>query len=247
MFSRDPGYIFASITLKFINMENQEQLNKITAPTPDIGDAFGHGWDILKKYFIELLLVSIISAIILTPLWVINVHTGHFTPAMVLLVIFAIGYTIFLRMPIEYGVKWVFLRAVRHERVEIKDMFKGFEYFLNVIAANILVGFIVGLGFIFLIIPGIIFACKLAFVPYLVMDKKLDPIAAFKISWHMTRGHALTIFLMGVISFFLIILGIILLVVGIIPAIIWVESAFASLYYAVDERYEIPEHLKPVE
>jgi len=228
-------------------MENLEQKNTSTIPAPDIGDAFGHGWEILKKYFVELLLVSIISVIIMTPLWVVNARSGyHFSAAMVLLIIFGIGYTVFLRMPVEYGIKWVYLRAVRHERIEIKDMFKGFDYFLNVVAANILVAFVVGIGIIFLIIPGIIFACKLAFVPYLVMDKKLDPIAAFKISWHMTSGHALTIFLMGVISFFLVILGFLLLIVGIIPAAIWIESAFASLYYAVDERYEIPEHLKPI-
>jgi hypothetical protein len=28
---------------------------------------------------------------------------------------------------------------------------------------------------ILLIVPGIIFACKLAFVPYLVVDRKLEP------------------------------------------------------------------------
>jgi len=228
-------------------MENPEQLNTNPIPAPEIGDAFGHGWEILKKYFVELLLVSIIAAIISTPLWVINAHRDHMTAAMVLLIIFGIAYSVFLRMPVEYGIKWIYLKAVRHERIEIKDMFKGFEYFLNVIAANILVGFIIAIGLVFLIIPGIIFACKLAFVPYLVMDKKLDPIAAFKISWHMTRGHVLTIFLMGVVSFFLVILGFILLVVGIIPAIIWIDSAFATLYYSVDSRYEIPDHLKPFE
>jgi uncharacterized membrane protein len=179
------------------------------------------------------------------PLWVVNAHRGHLSAAMVLLGIFALAYTIFLRMPVDYGVKWVFLKAARQKRFEIKDIFQGFNYFLNVIAANVLVVFVVIIGIIFLIVPGIIFACKLAFVPYLVMDKKMDPIAAFKVSWDMTRGYALTIFLMGIISFFLAILGIILLIVGIIPAIIWIESAFASLYNAVDSRYEIPAHLDP--
>ncbi len=222
-------------------MDNVEKTKSRAIPTPDIGDVFGHGWDTLKKYFIELLLVAIIAGLIGTPLVVINLSKDHFSAAMVLLIIFGLVYTIFLRIPIEYGIKWVYLRAVRDERIEVKDMFKGFENFLNVVAACVLVIFVVMIGLLFLIIPGIIFACKLAFVPYLVMDKKMDAIAAFKVSWDMTNGHALTIFMMGVISFFLVIFGLILLIIGVIPATIWIESAFASLYYAVDERYEIPD------
>jgi adenylate kinase len=39
--------------------------------------------------------------------------------------------------------------------------------------ANLIVSFIIIIGLVFLIIPGIIFAIKLSFVPYLVMDKQM--------------------------------------------------------------------------
>jgi len=220
------------------NLENADQLNGHTIPPPatDIGDAFGHGWETLKKYFIELLMVTIISVVVAFPTIIVNGAAKHMGPAIILLIFFAIAYGIFLQAPIDYGVKYVFLRAVRGQRIEIKDVLRGFDNFINVVAANVLVGIVVAFGLIFLIVPGIILACKLAFVPYLVIDKKMDAIAAFRKSWDMTKGVALTIFLMGVISFFLIVLGLILLIVGVIPASIWISSAFASLYYSVDAR-----------
>jgi membrane-anchored glycerophosphoryl diester phosphodiesterase (GDPDase) len=87
-----------------------------------------------------------------------------------------------------------------------------------------------------LFVPGIIFACKLAFVPYLVMDEKMSATDAVRKSWDMTKGHSWTIFWMAIVSFFVFLLGLICLVVGIIPAIIWVSLAFAGMYYVVSEK-----------
>jgi len=86
------------------------------------------------------------------------------------------------------------------------------------------------LGIVFLIIPGIIVACRTAFVSYLVMDKKMDPIVAIEESWRMTKGIGWTIFFMGIASVFLFIVGILFLIVGVFPVIVWTKSAFASLY-----------------
>ena len=76
-------------------------------------------------------------------------------------------------------------------------------------------------------------ACRLAFVSYLVMDKKRDPIVAVEESWKLTSGHGWTIFGMAIVSFLIYILGFIMCFVGLIPASIWVKSSFASLYEAV--------------
>ena len=80
--------------------------------------------------------------------------------------------------------------------------------------ANLLVFAICGIGFVLLIVPGIIFACRLSFVPYLVMDKGLDPVAAIEKSWFMTRGHGWRIFGMYLLSILLFIVGFMLFIVG---------------------------------
>jgi uncharacterized membrane protein len=92
---------------------------------------------------------------------------------------------------------------------------------------------IISLGIMCCIIPGIIFTCKLAFVPFLVVDRRMDCIEAIKESWRMTNGHATTIFLMIVVSIPIYIAGILCCGVGIIIAGMWVELAAAVLYHAV--------------
>ena len=81
------------------------------------------------------------------------------------------------------------------------------ENYLHIVLANLLVFALVILGMFALIVPGIIIACRLAFVSYIVMDKKLDPIEAVELSWKLTRGHGWQIFFMGFVSIFIVIFG----------------------------------------
>ena len=92
---------------------------------------------------------------------------------------------------------------------------------------------IITFGLVLLIVPGIIFACKLAFTPYLVVDRKMEVIEAVKESWRMTGGHAWKVFFIGLLAIPIFILGLICLVVGVIISIMWITLAFASLYHAV--------------
>ena len=201
------------------------------------GSAFGSGWRTMMKYFLELLLVSVVVAVAQMPMGIFNFSEAvGLSPVIVLFQMFAVAYGLFILGPIGYGTKFVYLKAVRDEKFEIKELFAAFQNYLNVILANLLVAAIVIAGMVMIIIPGIIFACKLAFVPYLVMDKKLDPVEAVKTSWQMTKGHAWTIFFMGFVSFFIIIGGLLVFILGVFPAAMWISSAYASLYHAVDKE-----------
>jgi uncharacterized membrane protein len=150
----------------------------------------------------------------------------------------------FLVAPVfEFGANMMFLKAVRKEKPEFELLIEGFkENYLSIILANLLVGALVVLGLFALIVPGIIIACRLCFVPYIVMDKKIDPIEAVEYSWKLTRGHGWTIFFMGFVSIFIILFGLLLIIVGIFPAIIWVWSSFTALYESI-----LLEKEKPVE
>jgi uncharacterized membrane protein len=114
------------------------------------------------------------------------------------------------------------------------------DNYLHIVLANLLVFALVVIGFFALIIPGIIIACRLVFVSYIVMDKKLDPIEAVELSWKLTKGHGWRIFFMAIISFFIGLFGFLMLIVGIFPAIIWICSSFASLYESVLREKEAP-------
>ncbi len=84
------------------------------------------------------------------------------------------------------------------------------------------------------LLPGILIGVKFVFVPYLVMDKKMDAIAALKGSWEMTSGFVVQIFLLELLSIFVVLGGILLLGIGMFPAFLWVGLAMATLYQSVD-------------
>jgi hypothetical protein len=150
-------------------------------------------------------------------------------------------YSFLVKPVFDYGGSMIFVQAVRKTKPDFEYLIKGFmENYLHIILANLLVFALVVLGFFALIIPGIIIACRLAFVSFIIMDKKLDPIEAVELSWKLTRGHGWQIFFMGFVSIFIFIFGLCLLIVGIFPALIWICSSFAALYESVLREKEKP-------
>jgi hypothetical protein len=235
---------------------------------PGFGNSFGTGWNVMFNNFLRLFLVIIVLAVIAAPFKIfhynINLSDLHRAPwnwgndwarnlfTLGTLGVFAVFFGLlamlyaFLVAPVfEYGGKMIFVQAVRKIKPDFEYLIKGFmENYLNIILANLLVFALVVLGLFALIVPGIIIGCRLVFVSYIIMDKKLDPIEAVELSWKLTRGHGWTIFLMGFTSIFIILFGLLLVIVGIFPAIIWVSSSFATLYESVlKEKEKLAEQL----
>lgn len=228
--------------------------DEVDIPEPGVGEAYGHAFRQLWPNFLMLFIVGIIGFLLGIPGWVMSgagdigssllqnaddgavVVIGGGLATIAYFSSFLFG--ILVTNPVNYGAKYCYLRAARSERIDIQHVFAAFNNYLSAVVANIVASIVIGLGFLFLIIPGIYFACKLAFVPFLVVDKKLGPIEAMQRSWEMTNGHALSVFLIGLLSIPIAIFGLMCLIVGIIPAVMWITLAFASLYYAVDADQE---------
>ena len=225
-------------------IKQEQQQRKLI---PGVRAAYGHGWHQMREYFLELLLITIVSFLVTIPTLglyeeKIEEVIGNFVAIDLIFIefqgpaayiLFALAFLILFERPLEYGMSYGFLRSARGEPLQVKDIFHVFKNYSNAIFGNLLVAVIVGIGFMFLIIPGIVFACKLSFVPYLIVDKKMEAVAAVKTSWHMTQGHAWKIFRMYIVAFFVSLLGLILVGVGLILSIMWIRLAFASLYYAI--------------
>jgi uncharacterized membrane protein len=230
---------------------------------PTFGNSFGTGWKVMADNFIRLLLIVIIVAIVTGPSqilsfklndgdfhrapweWMGNMHSfiNWASIGMVAAFFGLLGllYSFFVVPVFKYGANMTFIQAVRKMKPDFEMLVKGFwQNYLHIVLANLLVIALVALGCFALLIPGIIIGCRLVFVSYIVMDKKLDPIEAVELSWKLTRGHGWRIFAMGFVSFFIIIFGLILFFVGVFPAIIWVSSSFATLYQSVLNQKEKP-------
>jgi len=217
-------------------MENQNY----RTITPSLGGSFSYSWSkMFGKAFLMLLVAVIIAGLLDGPAatmkWEFDGDDFKWPMFFMFpIIIFGLAYAILFVPVIDYGLQYLFLKAMRDEEADLKLLFDGFRSkYLNIVLANLIVIALVMIGIVMLIIPGIIIACRLAFVSYLVMDKNLEPMKAVEKSWQMTKGHGWTIFFMAITSFFLFILGIIACFVGVFIALIWVHAAFATMYQSV--------------
>ena len=222
-----------------MGQDNKNAVEKIPSLKPGVFSSYENGWRQLWKYFLELFLISIISWLIALPTAVSEIGGNLIVPVLGM---FAVVYGILVEGPVAFGVSFAYLKAARGDKLVITDMFKAFRNYLNAVLASLLVGIIIVMGLILLIVPGIIFACKLAFTPYLVVDRKMEVVEAIKTSWRMTDGHAWEVFGIGLLAIPIGIAGLLLFGVGIILSIMWVSLAFASLYHAVSTYLEAPGH-----
>lgn len=226
-------------------MENDKFYNL----TPSVGGSFGFAW---RKIFGKAFLMLLVTVIIM---WLLNgPSTGfkwemdrswHVPFVLFPAIVFGLAYALLFLPVIRYGKRYLFLQAMRDEDLELKTIFEGFtRQYLNIVLANLIVTALVMIGFALLFIPGIIAICRLIFVPYLVMDKNMEAMAAVEKSWHMTRGHGWSVLGMGIVSFFVFIAGLMAFGVGVIISGMWVSAAFATLYQSVlnltDDENPIP-------
>ena len=74
-------------------------------------------------------------------------------------------------------------------------LFKGFERFTDTLVAGLLMSLAVGIGFILLIVPGIIVSCGLALTFFIMVDEpQISGIEALQKSWNMMQGHKWELF-----------------------------------------------------
>lgn len=74
----------------------------------------------------------------------------------------------------------------------------AFVTFLNVFIGGIVFAFVVGIGFLLFIVPGLFLLATLIFWPVIVAVEGENFVEAFQQSWNLTSGHRLTIFGLGV-------------------------------------------------
>jgi uncharacterized membrane protein len=108
------------------------------------------------------------------------------------------GASLIIGGPISLGMAIYFLRISRDESVEINNLFDGFKQFGNALGAYLLMLLIIILGFILLIVPGIIAALALSQTFNIMHDEpNLGPIEAMKKSHEMMKGHRGDYFLLN--------------------------------------------------
>lgn len=151
--------------------------------------------------------------------------------AMVLLVPFYIAILL-TSSAIQMGFVKLSIAAARGAQVSYEiimsdiNLKKAGKYLLGSIAYAILVG----IGFLLLIIPGIFFALKYMFVPYLIIDKDMKIGEAFSASGEMTKGNKFSLLVLAILAIVVNILGFVALIYGLLVSMPVTLLAYGYAY-----------------
>lgn len=203
-----------------------------------IGESIRFGWNTFKKrplIFIGAFLLMTVISIVIQGL----LDPGENAPLTLATVLMGIASMV-VGLIVEIGLVTFSLRA--HDAVEkvaIKDLWnpKPFWYYL---VGQAFVGFVVIVGLILLIVPGIIAAMGLMFSSYLIVDKGRGPVEAFKQSWNMTKGYKWQLFLFSLALLGINILGLLALVVGLLVTIPVSMLAVVHVYRKLEDSTPEP-------
>ena len=141
------------------------------------------------------------------------------------------GIWALLCLPLSWGFCVFFLRLIRGEELNYGQLFDGYKDFLRVFIAGFLTTIIVTIGFLLLIIPGIILTAGLLMTSFILKDdKEISAIDAMKKSWEMTNGHKADLIWLFLSFLGWMILSGLTLGVGLLFLYPYMQSALAHVY-----------------
>jgi len=86
--------------------------------------------------------------------------------------------------------------------------------FIRIVGANLLYLVVVFAGFLLLIFPGIYFALKYGQFQYAIVEKDMGVMESFRYSAQITEGSKANLFVLGMLTFVVVLAGILLLIAG---------------------------------
>lgn len=133
----------------------------------DMQKYLSRGWDLFKQYPVGFISFSVLSAIIIL-----------FVSVMPLVSIIAAG----VQYCLYAGIYIVARKIARNEAYSYGDFFGGFDHFLQMFIAGLLVSIFTVVGIFLLVIPGIYLAIAYAMVVPLIVFGKLEGWSAMEVS-----------------------------------------------------------------
>ena len=137
------------------------------------------------------------------------------------------------------GYIYITILTVRGENFDVKDIAKPASQFWKYFGASLLYALIVLVGFVFLIVPGVILMIRLGFFKYLIIDKKdISIVQSMKESMILTKGVTWKLFLFTILLALVNLLGFLCFVAGLLVTIPLSAIAFAYVYDKLLRRLE---------
>jgi uncharacterized membrane protein len=168
--------------------------NETFSPT----DALKLGWTVTVANLVPLLLIGAVG----TGLAIVNSALGQSALA---------GLVRVLVQAAEVAVLLAYTRAALslHDghTLEPPLLRSPLPQYFNFLLASVLYGVIVAVGFVLLIVPGVIWGLQFAFTGFLVVDRHLDPVQALRESSRLTHGLKGQLLIFALLAFGVNLLG----------------------------------------
>ncbi|MGZ8401346.1 MAG: hypothetical protein ACXWVI_08620 [Methyloceanibacter sp.] len=205
--------------------------------TLSIGDCLRFGWETFKKrpwFFVgSTVVILLASGLINTFSNTIDGVVGGSAEAPTLV---GIAVNLALGTLLSMGATAFYLAAQDNpETVDLSLLWRP-QPFWKYLGASILFGLAVAVGFVLLIVPGIIVALMFMFTTFIVIDRGLGPIEAMKESRCITYGHKWSLLGFTLMLVLVNLLGVIALVVGLLVSIPVSSLAVAHAYRVLSGR-----------
>jgi|AP45_3_1055517.scaffolds.fasta_scaffold46595_1 hypothetical protein len=152
-------------------------------------------------------------------------------------IIFAVVFVLMMAMQalVQGALNIAWLRLARGQSLKLEHLFEVKRFAKPLIVGSILLPLGVTLGYIFLIIPGIIFMLGCFLYSFVVVDKNLSGVESLKAAWALTDGHKLDLFLLMLLMSLVNMLGMMACGVGMIVTIPMTFGAIAYFYDSIAE------------
>ncbi len=144
--------------------------------------------------------------------------------------------SLFISGPIMVGIWRAILARIDGRKPTVGMMFDGFDRFLDAFLATILVGFLVGVGYCLFLIPGVILTIIWIFTIPILAETKLGFWRAMDESVALTKGYRMELFLLGLASALILLLGLLACCIGVFVAWPVVYMAFGLAYRFLEAR-----------
>lgn len=223
----------------------------ITNQRPSMEEIMGHAWEVWKSNLGLLvgttLVVFAISWAIALPLGFVQAAIEANGEKEVAAIVGGLGNIVAQLVQIFLGIgqAQIALKLARSENAEFVDLFNGGPRFLWVLLVSLLFGAAVFAGVLACVVPGIIVAMILWPVYWLVVDDRAGVLKSFSVAHEITQGNLGTVFVLGLVSFGINLLGIFALCVGILFAAPLVTMIWATAYLMMSGQLHLRQPTLP--
>ena len=163
------------------------------------------GWEIFKSRAGEFIIFTLVVAVAMTVF-----SRLHLPGSLVGSVVVA---------PLYAGFIIVVFMLFKGQQVQFGDFFKGFNYFLPLVLANIVMSILIAIGMFLLILPGIYLMVSYMFVAILIVDYRMEFWQAMETSRQIVTKNWFSLFVFFLVLAVINLLGALVLGIGLLVTI----------------------------